>query len=76
MAHITHRLGGFTGHVGPVRFVNGHAETSDPDMVDFFANDPDTYDVAPDLEDTEDEHRRAGEAAAALDAEDDDTDQE
>jgi len=45
MATITHRLGHFTGHVGPVRFHRGVAQTHDPDMVAFFEADPDTYDV-------------------------------
>lgn len=45
MATITHRLGPFTGSVGPVRFSNGVAETEDQDMVAYFAADPDTYDV-------------------------------
>ena len=45
MATITNRLGPFTGHVGPVRFTEGVAETEDPDMVAYFEADPDTYDV-------------------------------
>lgn len=45
MATITNRLGPFTGHVGPVRFVNGVAETDDPEMLAYFAADHDTYDV-------------------------------
>lgn len=45
MAHISHRLGHFTGHIGPVRFTNGEAQTDDPDMLAYFAEDPDTYDV-------------------------------
>lgn len=48
MAHISHRLGEFTGHVGPVRFVKGHAETDDPDLVDYFTSLPDVYDVTRD----------------------------
>lgn len=48
MAHIAHRLGPFTGQVGPVVFRKGHAETTDPDMVAYFLADPDTYDVTPD----------------------------
>lgn len=46
MAHITDNLARhFTGHVGPVRFVNGHGETDDPDAVDYFRADPDRYTV-------------------------------
>ncbi|WP_408895938.1 hypothetical protein ACJ5H2_13560 [Nocardioides sp. R1-1] len=45
MAHISHRLGPFTGQVGPVVFVNGEAETNDEDMLLYFLDDPDTYDV-------------------------------
>lgn len=45
MAHISHRLGPFTGQVGPVVFVKGEAETDDADMLAYFAEDPDTYDV-------------------------------
>ena len=46
MAHITDILAPrFTGHVGPVRFVRGNAETDDPDMVDYFRADPDRYAV-------------------------------
>ena len=45
MATITNRLGPFTGHVGPVRFTKGVAETNAPDMVAYFLADPDTYDV-------------------------------
>lgn len=46
MAHITDILAPrFTGHVGPVRFVRGHAETDDPQMVDYFTADPDRYAV-------------------------------
>jgi len=45
MATITNRLGPFTGHVGPVRFTKGVAETDDTDMVAYFEADPDTYDV-------------------------------
>lgn len=46
MAHITDLVAPhFTGHVGPVRFVNGHAETDDPDLVAFFDGDPDRYRV-------------------------------
>lgn len=48
MATITNRLGPFTGSVGPVRFANGVAETDDPEMVAYFAADPDTYDVTDD----------------------------
>jgi hypothetical protein len=46
VAHIVNTLQPhFTGHVGPVRFVNGHAETADPELVDYFRALPDTYDV-------------------------------
>lgn len=46
MAHITDLVAPrFTGHVGPVRFVNGHAETDDPELVDYFRGDPDRYAV-------------------------------
>jgi len=45
MAHIEYRLGEFTGQVGPVRFRKGHAETDDRDMVAFFVEQPETYDV-------------------------------
>lgn len=45
MATITHRLGQFTGQVGPVRFDKGVAETDEADMVAYFKADPDTYDV-------------------------------
>ena len=46
MAHITDILAPhFTGHVGPVRFVNGQAETDDPELVAYFAADPDRYAV-------------------------------
>lgn len=48
MAHISHRLGPFTGQVGPVVFVNGEAETDDPDMLAYFEADADTYDVTTD----------------------------
>lgn len=48
MAHIACRLGEFTGHIGPVRFVNGHGETDDPDLLEFFTGQPDLYDVAGD----------------------------
>ena len=48
MATITDRLGQFTGQVGPVRFVKGVATTEDPDMVAYFAADPDRYDVETD----------------------------
>lgn len=46
MAHITDLVApNFTGHVGPVRFVRGHAETDDPELVDYFRADPDRYAV-------------------------------
>lgn len=59
VAHITDVLAKhFTGHVGPVRFNNGHAETDDPQMVDYFLGDPDRYVVtesgAPDRDDNPD----------------------
>lgn len=50
MAHISHRLGPFTGHVGGIRFRNGEAETDDEDMLMFFLEDSDTYDVTLDGE--------------------------
>lgn len=53
MAHISHRLGPFTGQVGPVVFTNGEAETEDADMLGYFLADPDTYDVT-------DDHAEAG----------------
>lgn len=46
MAHISHRLGPFTGQVGPVVFVHGEAETDDLDMLAYFAENPGLYDVA------------------------------
>lgn len=52
MAHIQYRLGKFTGHVGPIRFRDGEAETEDGDMLAYFLADPDTYDVTED--DTDD----------------------
>lgn len=46
MAHITDLVApNFTGHVGPVRFTRGHAETDDPELVAYFAADPDRYAV-------------------------------
>lgn len=46
MAHITDLVAPhFTGHVGLVRFVKGHAETDDPDLVAYFEGDPDRYQV-------------------------------
>lgn len=46
MAHITDLVAPhFTGHVGPVRFVNGHAETDDPVLADYFAEQSDRYQV-------------------------------
>lgn len=60
MAHITDLVAPhFTGHVGPVRFVNGHAETDDTDMVAYFEADPDRYavtatDEAPDGDEHDD----------------------
>ena len=53
MAHITDTLApNFTGHVGPVRFVDGHAETADADLVAYFRADPDRYAVT----DTDEPH--------------------
>lgn len=46
MAHIKCTLRPhFTGQVGPVRFHNGHGETSDPDALAYFEANPDEYDV-------------------------------
>lgn len=46
MAHIRCTLRPhFTGQVGPVRFVKGHGETSDPDALAYFEANPDEYDV-------------------------------
>ena len=45
MATITDRLGHFTGQIGPIRFHKGVATTADPDMVAYFAADPDRWDV-------------------------------
>lgn len=46
MAHIRNTLQPhFTGHIGLARFVNGHAESDDPDAVAFFADRPDEFDV-------------------------------
>lgn len=72
MAHITYTLAPhFTGHVGPVRFTNGHGETDDPEVAAWFADRPDEYDVTLDGEPyvTEDELQSL---AAELDALDDD----
>lgn len=55
VAHITDLVAPqFTGHVGPVRFVRGHAETDDPDLVDYFRADPDRYAVTDTDEPAED----------------------
>lgn len=64
MAHIRNTLAPhFTGHIGGVRFVAGHAECDDPDAVAFFADRGDEFDVTdpdddgsylPDLDDLED----------------------
>lgn len=44
MAHIEDVLcPHFTGHVGPVRFVKGHADTDDPDLIDYFTNEGGRY---------------------------------
>jgi hypothetical protein len=54
MAHITNTLQPhFTGHVGPVRFINGHADTDDTDLLEFFHGQPDVYDVQADEDDTD-----------------------
>lgn len=46
MAHIRCTLRPhFTGQVGPVRFKNGHGETSDPEALAYFEANPDEYDV-------------------------------
>lgn len=46
MAHIINTLQPhFTGHIGLVRFVNGHAEADDADLVAFFADRPDEFEV-------------------------------
>jgi hypothetical protein len=45
MATITDRLGHFAGQIGPVVFTNGTGSTNDPDMVAYFAADPDRWDV-------------------------------
>lgn len=46
MAHIEDTLAPhFTGHVGPVRFVNGHGETDDAELVAYFALQPERYAV-------------------------------
>lgn len=46
MAHIEDTLcPHFTGHVGPVRFRRGHAETDDADLVDYFREQPERYTV-------------------------------
>lgn len=46
MAHIKYTLSPhFTGHVGPVRFKDGHADCDDPELLDFFKGQPDLYDV-------------------------------
>ena len=61
MAHITYDVAPhFTGSIGPVRFVKGHGETDDPELVEFFRGDPDLYTVtetdepAPESDDLED----------------------
>lgn len=58
MARITYkRPGGFTGHIGAVRFVKGVAETFDPEALDYFREHPAAFDVADDNEhDEHDEH--------------------
>lgn len=46
MAHIRCTLRPhFTGQVGPVRFRNGHGETTDPEALAYFHALPDEYDV-------------------------------
>lgn len=56
MAHITYTLSPhFTGQVGPVRFVKGHAETDDPELVEWFKARPDEFDVDDPREDQQDD---------------------
>lgn len=44
MAHIVDTLAKhFTGHVGPVRFIDGHANCDDADLIEFFLGQPDRY---------------------------------
>lgn len=45
MATIKTRHSEFTGHVGPVSFTNGEAETELPAMVAHFKRDPERYEV-------------------------------
>lgn len=46
MAHIEYTLAPhFTGHIGPVRFRRGHAETDDAELVAYFALQPERYAV-------------------------------
>jgi hypothetical protein len=46
MAHIRCTLRPhFTGQIGPVRFRNGHGETSDLETLAYFRALPDEYDV-------------------------------
>lgn len=75
MTTIIDRLGHFTGHIGPVRFRNGVAETHDPDMVAYFQDDPDRWDVETDEQpDPTDDDLAA--LQAELDALDDDPDED
>lgn len=57
MATITTKHSEFTGHVGPVRFEDGKAETDNPAMLAHFKRDPERYEV------TEKPKRRRGKAA-------------
>jgi hypothetical protein len=46
MARITcNQPAHLTGHVGPVRFVDGHAETEDAEALAYFASDPERFTV-------------------------------
>lgn len=83
MAHIRCTLRPhFTGQVGPVVFRNGHGETSDPDMLGYFADNGDEYDVLedslPDVPPLADDEDEPDEDADPDDLEDDteDTDPE
>lgn len=42
-----------TGHVGPVRFVDGEGETEDAELLAFFGDNPDRFTVHDDTEHTE-----------------------
>lgn len=61
VAHIIYDVAPhFTGSIGPVRFVKGHGETDDPEVADWFREQPDLYTVtetdepAPELHDLAD----------------------